>query len=80
MMRITRGFQSEDFAVLLAESIIIDIVGSTEDNGTEEGKKGRVFKIRVNNSADNRSINHLNTQWDLNQFFFTMNNFLKRSH
>jgi hypothetical protein len=80
MMRITRGFQSEDFAVLLAQSVIIDIVGSTEDNGTKEGKKGRVFKIRVNNSADNRSINQLNTQWDLSQFFFTMNNFLKRSH
>ena len=53
---------------------------STENNGTKKGKKGGMLKIWIYDSADNGSVNQLDTYRHLNLKAITMKSFLKRSH
>jgi len=45
---------------LLTQLVIVDVMRSTEKNGTKEGKKRGMFKMWINYSADNCPIDQLN--------------------
>jgi len=76
----TRSFECELAAIFFIKFIVISEMRSTKENGTKKGKEWCVLKMRVNNSADEGSINYFHADWHLHSKRYTMNNFLKRSH
>lgn len=76
----TACFQCETAAIFGVQFVVVDIMGKTEEGGTEKSEKRSMLEVWIDYPANQCSVDKFDAEWNLNRILFTINNFLKRSH